>query len=65
MQKYPKPTTAVGAQGSIESIRRDEETGDIILSPQRKRSWHGFFKRLKQFRDASGEIPADFMADRG
>lgn len=50
-------------QGSVVSIRRDEETGDIILSPQQKRSWADFFKRLKQFH-ASGEIPTDFLADR-
>ncbi len=50
-------------QGSVVSIRRDEETGDIILSPQQRRSWADFFKRLKQFH-ASGEIPADFLADR-
>lgn len=50
-------------QGPVVSIRRDKETGDIILSSQPKRSWAQFFKRLKQFH-ASGEIPADFLADR-
>jgi len=50
-------------QGTVVSIRRDEETGDIILSPQQKRSWAQFLKRLKQFH-ASGEIPADFLSER-
>lgn len=78
MQKHHKPATAkvfrngrsqavrlpleYRVQGSVVSIRRDEETGDIILSPQQKRSWAQFFKRLKQFH-ASGEVPADFLTD--
>ena len=39
-------------------IRRDPETGDIILSP-RPTDWEGFFA----IRDAA-EIPADFLGDR-
>ena len=39
-------------------IRRDPETGDVILS-KKPGSWDDFFKLA----DAAG-IPADFMADR-
>ncbi len=39
-------------------IRRDVATGDIVLS-RKPGSWDDFFEMLK-----SGDVPADFMADR-
>jgi antitoxin VapB len=47
-------------EGSEVFIRRDSETGDVVLS-RRPDSWDGFFAL-----DASTEVPADFMdeADR-
>jgi antitoxin VapB len=47
-------------EGSEVFIRRDAETGDVVLS-RRPDSWDGFFAL-----DASTEVPADFMdeADR-
>lgn len=38
-------------------IRRDAETGDLILS-RRPESWDGFFAAL-----ADAEVPADFLAE--
>jgi antitoxin VapB len=40
-------------------IRKDPETGDVILS-RKPNSWQGFFKLLD-----SVEIPEDFMNERG
>ena len=40
-------------------IRRDERTGDVILS-RRPASWEGFFALVDQARDES----QDFLADR-
>ena len=40
-------------------IRRDTETGDVILSRKPDRSWEWFVGR----RDAA-PVPDDFMADR-
>lgn len=45
-------------EGTEVSIRRDPETGDVILSPRRK-SWDEFFRLA----DMAG-FPADFMDDR-
>ncbi|WP_062362097.1 antitoxin [Variovorax paradoxus] len=42
-------------------IRRDEATGDVILSTRAPADWHVFMQlRNKQL----GAIPADFMSDR-
>jgi antitoxin VapB len=42
-------------------IRRDERTGDVILSPKRAwNTWNEFFT----MRDALGPAPSEFMADR-
>ena len=41
-------------------IRRDSQTGDIILSQKAPKSWEEIFAAL----DAA-EIPDDFLADRG
>jgi antitoxin VapB len=38
-------------------IRRDAETGDVILS-RRPDSWDGFFAL-----DATADVPADFMSE--
>jgi len=40
-------------------IRRDAETGDVILS-RKPNTWADFFARL----DAHGPAPDDFMQDR-
>jgi antitoxin VapB len=40
-------------------IRKDEETGDVILS-SRPESWDDFFELVRE-----AGAPADFMADRG
>jgi antitoxin VapB len=45
--------------GSEVYIRRDEQTGDVILSRQPE-SWAEFFQLLQNI-----EIPDDFLADRG
>jgi antitoxin VapB len=45
--------------GSEVYIRRDEQTGDVILS-RRPESWVEFFQLLKNI-----EIPDDFLAERG
>ena len=37
-------------------IRRDAETGDVILS-RRPNTWDGFFSALK-----NAEVPADFLS---
>ena len=39
-------------------IRRDEETGDVILS-RRPGSWDSFFKLAAQ-----ADVPEDFLSDR-
>ena len=44
--------------GSEVYIRRDSETGDVILS-RRPESWEEFFELTRQL-----EIPEDFMRDR-
>lgn len=44
--------------GSEVYIRRDPETGDIILS-RRPESWKDFFELMKTI-----EVPEDFLADR-
>jgi antitoxin VapB len=45
-------------EGSAVFIRKDQATGDVILS-RRPDSWDSFFKlRLE------ADVPADFMADR-
>ena len=46
-------------EGKEVYIRRDPETGDVILS-RKPGSWESFFA----FRETV-EIPEDFMADRG
>ena len=42
-------------EGSEVYIRRDQATGDVVLS-RRPDSWDGFFAA-----DASTQVPADFM----
>jgi antitoxin VapB len=42
-------------------VRRDERTGDLILS--RKSGW-STWKEYLENRDARGTIPAEFMRDR-
>jgi len=39
-------------------IRKDEATGEVILSP-RPESWEGFFKLRRE-----AEVPRQFMSDR-
>ena len=45
-------------EGSEVFIRKDPETGDVILS-RRPESWDNFFELTKQV-----GVPEDFMADR-
>lgn len=45
-------------EGSEVYIRRDQDTGDVILS-RRPESWRDFFDLMKSI-----EIPDDFLADR-
>ena len=45
-------------QGAEVFIRRDPDTGDVVLSPK-PASWQEFFELADRT-----EIPADFMADR-
>ena len=45
-------------EGSEVFIRRDPQTGDVILS-RRPESWKDFFELVKGL-----EIPEDFLADR-
>jgi len=49
-------------EGNEVLVRRDERTGDVILSPRRGVStWDEYFKH----RDANkARIPADFMLER-
>ena len=46
-------------EGSEVFIRKDPESGDVILSP-RPGSWDEFFKLRESI-----EIPDDFLVDRG
>lgn len=46
-------------EGSEVFVRRDDTTGDIILS-RRPESWDDFFEMMK-----SVEVPREFLADRG
>ncbi len=41
-------------------VRRDERTGDVILSAEPRASWSEFMA----LRDELGPLPADFLADR-
>jgi antitoxin VapB len=45
-------------EGDEVYVRRDPQTGDVILS-RRPDSWKGFFEFMK-----SVEVPKDFLADR-
>jgi len=45
-------------EGAEVFIRKDPETGDVILS-RRPESWDNFFELTKQ-----SNVPEDFMADR-
>ena len=45
-------------EGSEVYVRRDPESGDVILS-RRPESWKGFFEFMKAV-----EVPEDFLADR-
>lgn len=45
-------------EGKEVYIRRDPESGDVILS-RKPGSWEDFFERVKGLK-----IPADFMTDR-
>lgn len=40
-------------------IRKDPETGDVIIS-EKPPSWEGFFELLEQT-----DVPGDFLVDRG
>lgn len=40
-------------------IRKDPETGDVIIS-EKPPSWDGFFELL-----ANTDVPDDFLSDRG
>ena len=42
-------------------IRRDESTGDVILSTRSPVDWGAFM----QLREELGPLPEDFLADRG
>jgi antitoxin VapB len=46
-------------EGKSVFIRKDPDTGDVILS-RRPSTWDDFFK----FRDAT-DVPDDFLTDRG
>lgn len=46
-------------EGDEVHIRRDEATGDVILS-RMPGSWDEFFERLE-----SADVPDDFLKDRG
>ncbi|MFI0847794.1 antitoxin [Mesorhizobium sp. IMUNJ 23232] len=47
-------------EGTEVEIRRDPETGDVILSERRaEKSWDEFFRLRDQL-----DLPADFMKDR-
>ncbi len=41
-------------------IRRDESTGDVILSARSPVDWRSFMQLRKQL----GPVPGDFLADR-
>lgn len=41
-------------------VRRDERTGDVILSTQPRPSWSDFMA----LREELGPLPADFLLDR-
>jgi len=43
-------------------IRRDERTGDVILSSTPARSWSDLFSALDKL--GSAVVPDDFLADR-
>ena len=45
-------------EGSEVYVRRDESTGDIILS-KRPESWLDFFELMKQV-----DVPEDFLVER-
>ena len=45
-------------EGAQVYIRRDEVTGDVILS-RRPESWHDFFELIKTV-----AVPKDFLGDR-
>jgi len=45
-------------EGSEVYIRRDPDTGDVILS-RRPESWQDFFELMKTI-----QVPEDFLADR-
>ena len=45
-------------EGSEVFIRRDPDSGDVILS-RRPESWHDFFELMKTL-----DIPKDFLTDR-
>ena len=45
-------------EGKEVFIRRDEKTGEVILSP-RPGSWHDFIEMARK-----ADVPADFMDDR-
>jgi antitoxin VapB len=45
-------------QGSEVYVRRDQTTGDVILS-RRPDSWQEFFELMKTI-----DVPKDFIADR-
>jgi antitoxin VapB len=46
-------------QGTEVYIRRDEDTGDVVLS-RRPESWRDFFESVD-----SAEVPGEFMSERG
>jgi antitoxin VapB len=46
-------------EGTEVFIRRDDTTGDVILS-RRPESWKSFFELVDH-----GDVPEDFLSDRG
>lgn len=50
-------------EGKEVYIRRDQKTGDVVLS-KRPSSWDDFFERLDKARAEAPEEFADFLVDR-
>jgi antitoxin VapB len=52
-------------EGTEVSIRRDERTGDVILSePHGPKSWNSFFEMVAKLKAEAPEEFEDFMKDR-
>jgi len=51
--------------GSEVFIRRDEQTGDVVLTPKKRQSWASFVELREQLREElSREGLEDFMRER-